>query len=93
MIETMRVELGKYIVKDSKICAGELTFKDTRFLVKDALAYLKVGMNIDELYVAFYERVPKEAFQEAIDLAANALTHEHSRRKHSSAGTRKATAV
>lgn len=37
MAARKRKEYGDYVVSDSKICGGDLTFKGTRMLVKDVL--------------------------------------------------------
>ena len=39
-----RVELGRHIVADSKICGGQPTFKDTRIMVWLVLEQLEEGL-------------------------------------------------
>jgi uncharacterized protein (DUF433 family) len=42
-----RIELGKYIVADPKICHGKPTFKGTRIFVRDVLADVEQGLSWD----------------------------------------------
>jgi len=44
---TQRLELGRYIVADSKICHGKLTFRGTRIFVSDVLADVERGLSWD----------------------------------------------
>jgi uncharacterized protein (DUF433 family) len=67
-----RVELGEYIVSDPEICGGDLTFKGTRVLVRDALYYVAKGKSLD--WVAEnYHGLPVAAIAEAVRLANEAL--------------------
>ena len=44
-----RIELGKYIVADPKICHGKPTFKGTRIMVWQILDELAEGMTTRQL--------------------------------------------
>ena len=77
-----RVEIGKYLVIDSEICHGELTFKGTRIPVETVLTFLRMGDSIDEL-IADWPELSREAIDEAIQLATAALL-EHWREKYES---------
>lgn len=67
-----RIELGKYVVSDPEICHGNLTFKGTRMLVKDALYFVAKGCDWDTISKEFYG-LPHEAIAEAVELASVAL--------------------
>ena len=67
-----RKEYGEYIVSDSKICGGDLTFKGTRVLVKDVLYYVAQGKDWDWI-VSGYQGISREAIAEATSLARDAL--------------------
>ena len=73
MAARKRKDYGEYIVSDSKICGGDLTFKGTRLLVKDVLYYVAQGKDWDWISKAYDERLSHEAIAEAISLASEAL--------------------
>jgi uncharacterized protein (DUF433 family) len=62
------VELGSYIVTDSRVCHGEPIFKGTRKLVRDCIELAASGLTLDEL--AKRSHLPREAIVEALQLAA-----------------------
>lgn len=66
-----RVELSNYIVADPYICHGQPTFKGTRKIVHLIVRSFCSGWTIDE--IAKRHRLPKEAVEEAINLAAEAI--------------------
>jgi uncharacterized protein (DUF433 family) len=69
-----RIEVGKYLVSDPEVYHGELTFRGTRIPVKTILTFLGMGESIDELLDGFdHPRLCREAIQEAIELAKQAL--------------------
>lgn len=72
MAARKRKEYGEYIVSDSKICGGDLTFNGTRVLVKDVLYYVSQGKDWDWI-VSGYHGISREAIAEAISLASDAL--------------------
>ena len=49
MSENERIEIGKYLVVDSKICHGQLTFKSTRVMVRPVLRALQRGESWEEI--------------------------------------------
>ena len=77
-----RKELGRCIVADPEICAGQLTFKGTRIFVKDVLAMLAKGYDWDHISAEFDGRLSYEAIAEAIALASNALIEKTDKRRH-----------
>jgi uncharacterized protein (DUF433 family) len=68
-----RIEYGKYIVSDPKICGGDLTFKGTRILVKDVLYFVAHGLDWDSISNEYHGLVSREAIAEAVALASAAL--------------------
>jgi uncharacterized protein (DUF433 family) len=38
-----RIEIGKHLAADTRVCTGRLIFKGTRILVSDALELTKAG--------------------------------------------------
>jgi uncharacterized protein (DUF433 family) len=67
-----RRRLGRFIVADPEVCHGKLTFDGTRILVRTILAYLASGKSVEWVLTQWPE-LPREAVEEAMRLAANAL--------------------
>lgn len=63
------VPLGRYVVQAIGVCGGRPTFKYTRIEVAGALNRLGAGESLDSIVEGFGGRVPREAVQEAVDLA------------------------
>jgi uncharacterized protein (DUF433 family) len=72
----MRKVLGRYIVMDTEICHGELTFRGTRIFVKDVLDQIADGMAWESIVDSWEGSVKKAAIAEAVRLAREALV-EH----------------
>jgi uncharacterized protein (DUF433 family) len=68
--------LGDYIVAAPGVCGGRPTFKYTRIEVEVVLDLLAAGQSLEQLVDNFQGRVPKEAIQEALRLAAALLKRE-----------------
>ena len=74
----MRKVLGRYIVMDTEICHGELTFRGTRIFVRDVLDQLADGMAWESIVDSWGGSVKKAAIAEALRLAREALIdHKH----------------
>jgi uncharacterized protein (DUF433 family) len=71
-----RIELGRHIVADSKICGGQPTFKGTRIMVWIVLEQLEDGMTWREIVREWDGRVSEEAIGEAIAIADVVVKHE-----------------
>ena len=71
-----RVELGRHIVADSKICGGQPTFKGTRIMVWLVLEQLEEGLSWEEIAREWDGRVSGEAIGEAIAIADLVVKHE-----------------
>ena len=64
-----RVELGRHIVADSKICGGQPTFKGTRIMVWIVLEQLEEGLSWEKIESECDGRVCADAIAEAIPLS------------------------
>jgi uncharacterized protein (DUF433 family) len=72
-----RVELGRYIVADPKICHGKPTFKGTRIFVRDVLADVEQGFSWDYIIERWgREKLSRPAIAEAVRLARTAFLDE-----------------
>ena len=63
------VSLGQHIVRAVGVCGGRPTFKYTRIEVGGALERLAAGESLESIVAGYGSRVPREAMQEAIDIA------------------------
>jgi uncharacterized protein (DUF433 family) len=85
-----RIELGRHIVADSKICGGQPTFKGTRIMVWIVLEQLEDCMSWDEIVGEWSGKVTKEAIAEAIAIAGLVVKHKPFRGFNVRAGRRSA---
>lgn len=67
--QRQRVELGRHIVADPKICGGQPTFKRTRILVWVVLEQLEDGLTWSEIAREWDGKVRDEAIAEAVAIA------------------------
>ncbi len=65
--------IGRYIVADTEICHGKLTFIGTRIFVADVLEQVAMGMKWDDISAEWGGKVGTEAIAEAVLLAKRAL--------------------
>ena len=79
-----RIELGQFIVADTKICHGKPTYKGTRIMIWQILESLADGESVDELVKAWDGRVSRDAILETIRLARNTLLNAQGRLRQSS---------
>jgi uncharacterized protein (DUF433 family) len=91
-----RVELGRHIVADPKICGGQPTFKGTRIMVWIVLEQLEDGLTWDQITREWDGKVGHEAIAEAIAIANVVVKHEPFLGFHGGArrkSTRRSTAL
>lgn len=70
------VPLGQHVVRAIGVCGGRPTFKYTRIEVAGTLNRLAAGESMESIVEGYRGRVPREAVQEAIDLAVRSfLSH------------------
>ena len=80
-----RIELGRHIVADPKICGGQPTFKGTRIMVWIVLEQLERGMTWSEVMGEWDGKVTEESIAESIAIAELVVKHEPFRGFHVSA--------
>ena len=64
---------GRYIVADSGVCHGALTFRGTRIFVRDVLSQVAEGLDWESISNSWRGKVKREAIAEAVRLAQEAL--------------------
>lgn len=65
--------IGRYIVRDPRICHGQLTFRGTRIFVADVLEMVGRGLAWETIVEQWHGSVTKEAIAEAVQLASRAF--------------------
>jgi len=63
-----RIEIGKYLVTDTRVCGGRLVFKGSRILVSDALELTSAGYTPERVARQYRGIITAEAVHEAISL-------------------------
>ena len=71
-----RVEIGRYLATDTRVCRGRLIFKGTRVLVADALELLKAGLTPEQVAQEYRGAVIPEAVREALALSRRGIVRE-----------------
>lgn len=71
-----RIELGRHIVADPRICGGQPTFKGTRIMVWIVLQQLEDGLSWDEILAEWPGKFPRTAIAEAIAISDLVVKHE-----------------
>jgi uncharacterized protein (DUF433 family) len=71
-----RIELGRRIVADSRICGGQPTFKGTRIMVWIVLDQLDRGLTFKEIRREWDGKVGDEAIREAIAISHLVVKHK-----------------
>jgi len=61
-----RIEIGKYLVADTRICGGRLVFRGTRIAVGDALELLAAGYSTGAVSKQYRGMITPEAVAEAL---------------------------
>ena len=72
----MRVEINPHIIADDEICNGDLTFKNTRILVKDVIGLLGAGVTIEEIIRDYYPELTRETILASLRLASKNIENE-----------------
>jgi uncharacterized protein (DUF433 family) len=72
----VRIEIGRHLLIDRRVCGGRLTFKDSRILVSDALELLQGGFSPEEIAREYHGLITPEAVREAETLKRKGLVRE-----------------
>ena len=71
-----RLEIGKYLATDTRVCSGRLIFRGTRIFVADALELLAAGYPADEVARQYGEKISAVAVREAVRLTSRGVVRE-----------------
>ena len=72
----MRTEINPYIVTDSEICGGQLTFKGTRIMVWQIIELLGAGVTPEEIIRDYFPSLTKETIFSALNYASKIIEGE-----------------
>ncbi len=71
-----RVEIGRYLATDTRVCGGRLVFRGTRILVSDALDLLQAGWKPEQVAQEYRGLIVPEAIREARSFMQKGLVRE-----------------
>jgi len=71
-----RIEIGKHLASDTRVCGGRLIFKGTRILVADVLELTEAGYKPDALAQQYRGLLSAEAIREAVSLTRRRVVKE-----------------
>jgi uncharacterized protein (DUF433 family) len=71
-----RIEIGKHLVADSRVCGGRLIFKGTRILVSDALELTAAGYSPEAIARQYRGMLSPKGVREALALTRRGVVRE-----------------
>jgi len=80
-----RVEIGKYLAADTRVCGGRLIFKGTRILASDVLELAEAGYTPEAVAKQYRGLITEEAVREALSLLRRGVVREVSTKTKSAA--------
>ncbi len=76
-----RLEIGKHLVADTRVCGGRLIFRGTRIMVADALDLLAAGYTPEGVAKQYRGMLTATAVREACALTQRGVVREVGSRK------------
>jgi uncharacterized protein (DUF433 family) len=76
-----RIEIGKYLAADTRVCGGRLILKGSRILVSDVLELTQAGYSPAAISRQYRGIISADAVREAISLTSRGIVTEISRKK------------
>jgi uncharacterized protein (DUF433 family) len=71
-----RVEIGKHLAVDKRVCGGRLIFKGTRIMVADAVELAEDGYSPQAIARQYRGAITAEAVSEALELVRKGIVKE-----------------
>jgi uncharacterized protein (DUF433 family) len=75
-----RIEIGKHLAVDTRVCGGRLIFKGSRILVSDAIELTEAGYTPEAVAKQYRGLITPEAVREAKSLMVRGFLKEMPRR-------------
>lgn len=76
-----RIEIGKHLVADTRVCGGRLVFRGTRIAVADALELLAEGYSAAAVSKQYRGMITPKALAEALSLTRRGVVREITKAK------------
>ena len=71
-----RIEIGKHLAADSRVCGGRLIFKGTRLLVSDALELTASGYTPEAIARQYRDIITAKGVREALTFTRRGIVRE-----------------
>lgn len=71
-----RIEIGRHLAIDTRVCGGRLIFKGTRILVSDVLELLQANFTAEQIAQEYQGLIAPEAVHEAFTLSRKGIVRE-----------------
>lgn len=71
-----RIEIGKYLATDTRVCAGRLILRGSRILVADVLELTHAGYSPKAISREYRGVISEDAVREAISLTSRGIVTE-----------------
>lgn len=79
-----RIEIGKYLAADTRVCGGRLILRGSRILVADVLELIDAGHNPASVARQYRGIITADAVREAVSLTNRGIVTEVGRKKTAS---------
>jgi uncharacterized protein (DUF433 family) len=76
-----RIEIGKYLAADTRVCGGRLIVKGSRILVSDVLQLTDAGYSAVEVSRQYCGIISADAVREAVSLTSRGIVTEVNHKK------------
>ena len=76
-----RIEIGKYLAADTRVCGGRLILKGSRILVSDVLELTQAGYSPEAVSRQYRGIITPDAVREAVSLTRRGIVTEVARKK------------
>ncbi len=71
-----RIEIGRHLAADTRVCSGRLIFKGTRILVSDALELAETGYTPEKIARQYRGIITPKGVREALALTRRRIVRE-----------------
>lgn len=76
-----RIEIGKHLAADTRVCGGRLILRGSRILVADVLELIHAGHSPAAVARQYRGIISADAVREAVSLTSRGIVTEVSRKK------------
>ena len=80
-IKMARIEIGKYLAADTRVCGGRLILRGSRILVSDVLELTQAGYSPRAISRQYRGIISPDAVREAVSFTSRGIVTEIGHRK------------